>query len=373
MTRWNRYGANQEHATLIISRQATPDGEVVCTQLLLDGGTGAEFWSKEAEAVSAAADTLNARVAEFDEAMAQWDDYRPARRSQMVECLAQAGRDLAEALFDGRQQAFHAELERRRITWLTVVSTGEPPSFAWDLLVLSAERKWLGERVMFGPCHKRRAPGDRFVTQYVRRQSFRAAFAEDNRLGDGRAELDAVQAVGPAPVDRLLPLPSGPVTGSGHDQLKRWLSQPRRLFHFKCHSSLPPRGRSGLADVGLRNDASANGQQLISSEANLRNAAVFLNMCGSATGRYSDRESLSRHFLEQHVPAVCGTTTPVSNSFATRFAEHFYGHAKIVGNTLRQALRDTRRELVASTGHPMALCYVFCGEPDFALRVSGRP
>jgi hypothetical protein len=336
--------------------------------LSLVGGATPEFWSVEEGTVKAAVVNLNNRRDELNDLVTQWDTLPPYVRDDVVDRLVQAGRRLAEALFGEQCKAFLQTLLDYKIDWLSLVFSCDFPPFPWDLLVFPDEHKWLGELLMLGPTFPVKSPGDRLVRNYVENQPLLAGYADDNRLGGGTVEFDAVQAVASGPVAVLAKLPAGYVTSVGIQEIERWLSRPRRLFHFKCHSQQSPVGQNHYADVGLRTNAMANGEKFQSQGQNLRNSAVFLNMCGSATSRYSDRKALTRVFLEQKAKAVCGTTGAVCNNFANHFAQAFYENVRQHHKTFFDALRATRNEVVAQTRHPMALFYVFSGQPDFALR-----
>lgn len=344
-------------------------------KLTLYVGSGiAEIESAPLLDLEAAAKTLHTRADALHLTVASWAKAQPTRRAAAVEDLRQAGADLASLLLSpGDDEA------RAKFLWvldscdLVQIHAADPTFLIpWNLLWIEQVQRWSGEIAMFRRAYPIVAApiGN---AHFGRKGCGHVGYAEDDGLMSARKldkpilrseELWAVdRLVGEGIVDTLCEFAPDTLSAEDRDLLDQWLAKKRDLLHFNCHSE-GNAGHKVPSDFRLRRGAIANGDHL---RGVAPGAVAFLNICRSAVHRSDDRLSLSSALHSGRARAVCATTHNLSDGFATLFVRVVYRRLAACNYNFFEAIRMAQQLLMKQLHHPMALFYIFEGDPELIL------
>lgn len=305
-----------------------------------------------------------------------WSAARPERSLAAVAALKTLSGELVDLLLPPKKvkdrAAFLAALHTCEIVQ---VHTDEDKTFfvPWNLLWLEEAQCWSGEITMFRRSHA-------IVRKAITNKTLGKpgisllAYAEDDQLGSARKSSTAPlsrgeelwaadRLVGSGIVDTLQDLGSGPLSASDKVLFSRWLARYRHLVHFNSHSKGDAKRRVP-SDFRLRSGALADGAHLKGMRPY---STAFLNICRSAVHPVDDDFSLTAALHDRNARAVCGTTHTISDGFATLFARVLYAQLPRCDFNLFEAVRITQGKLTNKLLHPMALFYVFEGDPGLIV------
>lgn len=305
-----------------------------------------------------------------------WTAARPERSRGDVDEIRSLSSRLLDLLLPRaaarERELFIQGLRSCRI--VQVKSAGATSRIPWNLLWLDELGCWSGEVAMF----RRPYPilrASREIDHFGKPGCSLLGYAEDDRLASARADLmgqrvrheeywaaDDLVEDGRGQVDTLEVLRPGKLSGEDADLLHQWLARRRDLLHFNCHSDPPKSG--GAVEFGLRNKAIADTGHM---QFVPPGSVVFLNICRSAVHPKNDDLGLTAALHKRSARGACGTTHAIGDRFATLFVRMLYKQLRLNQFSLFEAVRATQRKLTKRLAHPMALFYVFEGDPDLIV------
>jgi len=344
--------------------------------LLTVRGSIQSFASKPGANVRGAVEQLNKEADQLAVTVEQWDAASERQREQDVEALRRAGKDVAEAFFGDGVEDFYEALRAAGDPIVDVLWMDAPLPLPWHLLWLEKPGIWLGELTMFRTARK--APIMRPIPGRLRPPlKINVGYAEDDALSTARKDWSGPSSEGEEvhAVERLVArrggdilvlaeMSAGPLDARETDRLNTWLSRGNHLFHFNCHSE-PPRTHKDLERIFVRSGAEMTVGNL---QGNLNPSGAFiLNICSSAGGKHDDSRSLAAALRDRRVRALCAVTNKMSDRFGTLFIGRMYDELPEAEHNLFAAMRSAQLKLTQESRHPLALYYVFEGDPTFEV------
>jgi hypothetical protein len=304
-----------------------------------------------------------------------WSAARPQRSIAAIEALRALSNELVDLLFPPKKAKCRAAfIAAMRSCEIVQVDTDDSTFFVpWNLLWLEEAQCWSGEITMFRRSHA-------IVRKAIANKKFGKpgvsllAYAEDDQLRSARKsstaplsrheELWAVdRLVGSGIVDTLRDLSPGALSAPDTNLFNQWLARYRHLVHFNSHSKGDAKRRIP-SDFRLRRGALADGGHLKGMRSY---STAFLNICRSVVHAVDDDFSLAAALHDRKARAVCGTTHAISDGFATLFVRTLYDQLPRCDFNLFDAVRMTQKKLMKKLHHPMALFYVFEGDPSLIV------
>ncbi len=316
----------------------------------------------------------------------EWLERSDEAKGETIAALMDAGRELAKALFKGRDCEFVKSLRDMEPRTLTSFMFGPENQHLIEYCVLSdGDREFFLGEWCLGINREVARQGEAFdkATERRRDRSWdrKVGYAEDGKLKSAclrhntptRPKTEEIFVVGDLLVDRsqlsvLDPLNVDPlndvVSVEETQTLRAWLANRRDVVHFNCHAKLFE--EDGRPRMRVRNGGFIGVPEL-PDEIDLMNSLVFLNACSSAMGLDSFRTSLAQYFLQQLAVCVVCTTGPIDDAFATRFARVLYRLLDEDRLTIMEALIKARQEIWRTERNPLVFAYTYIGEDDFTL------
>ncbi|MBZ9801093.1 CHAT domain-containing protein [Mesorhizobium sp. ES1-6] len=351
-------------------------------------GGSSEFLSAEDDMVEAACLALSLQLDDFCIVAADWNGHTLGERSECLDVLNKRGRALTKALFDGREDEFLAEIRLLGISAITqLIQPGGKLQRLIDLCVMRDDdgEFFLGERYLCVP-RVTTSSTELLNSMYPRGRPpvahHKIGYAEDAMLDSScklhktpsRPDIEEIYVIGELAGDInslsvLAPLDHS-LMDADREELLNWLTERHSVLHFNCRIATPEDldGNPGPPHLRVRANAFISASEMSGpDEFDFTGCFVFLNACASAFGNHSYRSSLAHFFRRQKSPCVACTTGPVDDAFATVFARELYKHLKVGKLNMSAAFQETRRNLTATSGHPMALLYTYIGRDAYAL------
>jgi hypothetical protein len=306
-----------------------------------------------------------------------WDASEMTHNRADVERFRQASRAVLHELFPRGPEPFLEMLESESVEIVDVRwMTDLPIVFPWNLLWIEERGQWLGELAMF------RTEWDHMLrtrhSLFDEPRQVSAGYAEDDGLACAKGDWSAGATTSPEHeysamlelvnderfVDVLEQFTPGQLTPAERDIFSTWLARGRHLFHIAGHA-LPVSTARELEKVQLRRGAWIDADDIPDSVT--PTGAFVLNICSSAVGCHSDSNTLAHRLRQRRVRAICATTNTISDRFGTEFAKAMYREMPKASFNLFDAVRSAQTGMLAACEHPMALFYVFEGDPGFVV------
>lgn len=344
---------------------------------LLRQGTGkaAKLRIASAHELDQAIAAVNRAVRDLAAATVDWPDREPAERERAVAAVVKAGVRLRKAVAkdDAAEQALRRTLEGALLfeaqtdkhvpwAWLYFGDPESPPDVGL----------FLGHKAVVGYIAPREAVRSNETERDPAWDRFNRApvdgpidvnFAEDLRLAS--ASTGAERMIFSGERWRLRALPT--LRSEDAAALRKFydfMAVPHHLAHFNTHAQAAAGGDE--ASLTVSREFPIGAAQLTGPDVLCEDAVVVLNCCDGMAVSFGIEGCLAIRFSWAGAAVVVGTTSPIEDAYATRFARLFYGHL-IEGRSVGHALTLARRAMLTPGESPMCLSYALMG--SYATRL----